>query len=112
MPGSHSVSKPCIRALRVSVSCSVIVSACPTCNRPVTFGGGIEIENGSRSDGIGWKYPRRTHSSYHLSSADFASYCDGMSVRFRVSWAITVGVYEKRSPPRLWEPSMTDPTLG
>ncbi len=46
MPGSHSTSKPRIRARRHSASMIECCSAWPRCRLPVTFGGGITIENG------------------------------------------------------------------
>ena len=44
MPGSHSVSQPCMRARRVSASIIDCSSACPRCRLPVTFGGGMTSE--------------------------------------------------------------------
>ena len=41
VPGCHSTSRPCMRRQRISVSCTVKVSAWPMCRLPVTFGGGI-----------------------------------------------------------------------
>ncbi len=43
VPGCHSTSRPFMRCQRISVSCTVKVSACPMCRLPVTFGGGIMI---------------------------------------------------------------------
>ena len=64
MPGSHSASKPRIRARRVSASIIDCSRACPRCRLPVTFGGGITIENGGLSlVGSAVKYPRSTHRS-------------------------------------------------
>ena len=62
MPGSHSTSKPRMRARRDSASIIVCCSACPRCRLPVTFGGGITIENGGLSlAGSAVKYPRSSH---------------------------------------------------
>ena len=47
VPGCQSASRPCIRRHRISTSCNVIVSACPMCRLPVTFGGGIMMVNGA-----------------------------------------------------------------
>ena len=44
MPGSHSVTYPCIRRRRISASISVWSSAWPMCREPVTFGGGITMQ--------------------------------------------------------------------
>ena len=49
MPGSQSTSKPRMRARRVSASIIDCCSAWPRCRLPVTFGGGITIENGGLS---------------------------------------------------------------
>jgi hypothetical protein len=45
VPGSHSALYPCMRRQRTSASCTTYI-ACPMCSDPVTFGGGIAIENG------------------------------------------------------------------
>ena len=50
MPGSQSVSIPCIRARRTSASIRVCSKACPMCRLPVTFGGGITMVNGGLSE--------------------------------------------------------------
>ena len=44
VPGCHSTSLPRIRSNRHRMSCSVLFSAWPICNEPVTFGGGMTIE--------------------------------------------------------------------
>ena len=46
VPGCQSTSRPRIRSKRASTSCSVLLSAWPICSEPVTFGGGITMENG------------------------------------------------------------------
>ena len=48
VPGCHSASRPCMRRQRISVSCTVKVSAWPMCRLPVTFGGGIMMVKGVR----------------------------------------------------------------
>ena len=40
---------------------------------PVTFGGGITTEYGSRPSGSWWKHPFSSQNLYHLASAAFAS---------------------------------------
>jgi hypothetical protein len=47
VPGSHRLSSPDIRRHRTTTSCTVLLSACPTCSTAVTFGGGITIVYGS-----------------------------------------------------------------
>ena len=47
MPGCQSTSRPRMRSKRTRMSCSVLLSACPMWSEPVTFGGGMTIENGS-----------------------------------------------------------------
>ncbi len=46
-PGTQRTARPCMRRQRQRTSSSVRPSAWPTCSRPVTFGGGITIVNGS-----------------------------------------------------------------
>ena len=46
VPGCHSTSRPCMRRQRISVSCTVKVSAWPMCRLPVTLGGGIMMVKG------------------------------------------------------------------
>ena len=43
VPGTQQAFLPCIRALRTSTSCMVLLSMCPICSTPVTLGGGITI---------------------------------------------------------------------
>ena len=45
-PGCHSTSRPRMRSKRTSMSCSVLLSACPICSEPVTFGGGMTMAKG------------------------------------------------------------------
>mmetsp|Transcript_8051 Transcript_8051/g.30171 ORF Transcript_8051/g.30171 Transcript_8051/m.30171 type:complete len:227 (+) Transcript_8051:2536-3216(+) len=64
-PGSHRVGRPRMRATRAMTSCRVTNMACPMCSAPVTFGGGIAMQNGSPvAFGSGWKHPRDSHQSY------------------------------------------------
>ena len=57
-PGRYKDGSPFIRCQRTIRSSSAIVSACPMCSSPVTFGGGMMTVNGSRSWSIsGVKYP-------------------------------------------------------
>ncbi len=46
VPGCQSTSRPRMRSNRASTSCSVLLSAWPICSEPVTFGGGITMQNG------------------------------------------------------------------
>src|ERR1041384_6491891 len=46
MPGGHSTSYPCMRLSRDSVSWIVWSRAWPMCSEPVTFGGGMTMEDG------------------------------------------------------------------
>jgi hypothetical protein len=60
VPGTHSVSKPCMRRWRTQMSWIVLLSACPMCSTPVTFGGGIMTQYVPREPelaGRGWKPP-------------------------------------------------------
>jgi hypothetical protein len=55
-PGSQSVGSPCIRCHRTSASVIASSSPCPRCSSPVTFGGGMMMQYGSRFGSIrGWK---------------------------------------------------------
>ncbi len=64
VPGCHSASRPCMRRQRISVSCSVMVSAWPTCRLPVTFGGGIMMVKGAALlPGWAANAPSRSHAS-------------------------------------------------
>jgi hypothetical protein len=58
-----------MRFQRVKMSCTVLPSACPMCSEPVTFGGGMTIENGALGAAASaWKYRRAVHSSYQRFS--------------------------------------------
>src|SRR5207237_2397629 len=53
---------------------------CPICREPVTFGGGITIENAGRADfASARKYPFDSHHWYQRPSTSFASYVLEMS---------------------------------
>ena len=62
VPGIHSVLKPCIRFMRIRMSCSVLFRACPRCSAPVTFGGGMTMEYGRRGVGLGVEVAAASHS--------------------------------------------------
>ena len=69
VPGCHSASRPCIRRQRISVSCTVKVSACPMCRLPVTFGGGIMMVKGCAGDvGSAANAPDFSQPSYRRGS--------------------------------------------
>jgi hypothetical protein len=56
VPGIHSAFFPSMRAKRVRISCRVLLRMCPMWSTPVTFGGGITIENAGRgSFSSAWK---------------------------------------------------------
>ena len=75
IPGSHKVSNPCIRFWRITMSWSVVSHACPMCNLPVTFGGGITIEYGlAFLSPLGLKTSSSSHSWYRPSSTALWSY--------------------------------------
>lgn len=64
VPGSHRVGLLHIRAYRVMMSCSVTNIAWPMCSLPVTFGGGMDMENGLPvADSSGWNLPLCSHLS-------------------------------------------------
>ena len=44
VPTCHSVSRPLMRAWRISRSITVLLKAWPMCRLPVTFGGGITMQ--------------------------------------------------------------------
>ena len=48
VPGCQSTSRPRMRSKRHRMSCSVLLSACPMCSEPVTFGGGMTMRVGLR----------------------------------------------------------------
>ena len=49
VPGTQSALKPSIRFIRTRTSWSVMSRPWPMCKDPVTFGGGITIENALRA---------------------------------------------------------------
>src|SRR3990172_8670025 len=79
-PGSHNVGSPIMRCQRTMISSIVAVRACPICNSPVTFGGGMMITNGFLARSIlGVKYPFPIQKAYQRSSALPGSYALGIS---------------------------------
>ena len=72
---THKVLKPCILLYLINKSCKAASRACPMCNFPVTFGGGITIVYDFFVLSIlGLKYPFFSHSLYKLSSKSFGLY--------------------------------------
>ena len=51
VPGTQHAFLPCIRARRTSTSWMVLLSMWPMCSTPVTLGGGITTQYGSRASG-------------------------------------------------------------
>src|ERR1044072_238769 len=51
VPGCHNTSRPRMRSKRQRMSCSVLLSACPMCSEPVTFGGGGPRGGGAAGGG-------------------------------------------------------------
>src|SRR6267143_3203402 len=112
VPGRYKVLYPRIRCQRVRMSISVCSSMCPMCSDPVTFGGGITIEN----TGPGSLASALNSSSFTQKSAHRGSICCG-SYAFAISRAIscTFSVYGRalarpslplrivQSNPRLYE---------
>src|SRR5438045_6961265 len=75
VPGSQSVLNPLMRFQRTMMSCSVMTSAWPMCSRPVTFGGGMTIENfGLSRSRSGVKYSPSSQKRYQRCSKSFGSY--------------------------------------
>src|SRR5687768_5755090 len=73
-----------MRFQRTITSCSVSVNAWPMCREPVTFGGGMTMENeGSRREGSALKKPLSSQSRYQRGSTAFGSYAFA-----RGSWGI------------------------
>src|SRR5699024_799702 len=70
-----------MRFMRVIISCSVVSQAWPRCSFPVTFGGGMTMENGSlllvTSD---LNKPALTQFSYLPSSTSAGLYFFGISI--------------------------------
>src|SRR5216683_2786276 len=112
VPGKYKVLYPRIRCQRVRISISVCSSMCPMCSDPVTFGGGITIEN----TGPGSLASALNSASFTQKSAHRGSICCG-SYAFAISRAIncTFSVYGRalarpsmplrivQSNPRLYE---------
>src|SRR5690606_14270008 len=71
VPGTQHAFLPVMRALRISTSCMVLLSMCPMCNTPVTFGGGITMVYGSLSSGTEQKNFQFILLVYHFSSTSF-----------------------------------------
>ncbi len=67
MPGSHNVVYPCIRRRLARASIRVWSRAWPMCSEPVTFGGGMTMENAGAdaetSAGSAPNSPADSHSS-------------------------------------------------
>src|SRR5947208_7784398 len=64
-----------MRFQRTMMSCSVLTRACPMCSRPVTFGGGMTMENFGRSRSrSGVKNSPFSQNWYQLCSMFFGSY--------------------------------------
>jgi hypothetical protein len=57
-----------MRLQRTRQSCRLLLSACPMCNSPVTFGSGIMTAYGRLASGTAWKYPRAIHAAYQRFS--------------------------------------------
>ena len=83
VPGKYKVLYPIIRCQRVRMSISVCSSMCPMCSEPVTFGGGMTIEN----TGPGAFASALYNSSFTQYSAQRGSICCGSYV-FAISRAI------------------------
>ncbi len=51
-----------------------MVSPCPMCSAPVTFGGGMTMQKGGLSlESSAWKYPFSVQKRYHFDSASRGS---------------------------------------
>src|SRR5580704_9989291 len=83
VPGRYKVLCPRIRCQRVRISISVCSNMCPMCSEPVTFGGGITIEN----TGPGALGSALNSSSLTQYSAQRGSICCG-SYALAISRAI------------------------
>src|SRR5580698_124629 len=83
VPGRYKVLYPRIRCQRVRISISVCSNICPMCREPVTFGGGITIEN----TGPGALGSALNSSSLTQYSAQRGSICPG-SYALAISRAI------------------------
>src|SRR5579862_5687122 len=75
VPGSQSTSLPSMRALRLRMSWIVLLSTCPMWSMPVTFGGGMTMENAGLDDfAFAVKQFCFSQKSYHFSSTACGSY--------------------------------------
>src|SRR3954463_2734635 len=86
-----------IRRQRVRMSWMVTNSACPMCREPVTFGGGMTIENGAF--GIcasAWKYFCSSQKRYHFCSTCWGSYDFGNSFIARLLLLVREGGRKRR----------------
>src|SRR5215469_14044810 len=80
VPGSQSTSLPSMRALRLRMSWMVLFSTCPMWSMPVTFGGGMTMENAGLMDfAFAVKHEFSCQNLYHLSSTACGSYAFGIS---------------------------------
>src|SRR5690349_215588 len=84
VPGRYSALYPRIRYQRVRMSISVCSSMCPMCSEPVTFGGGMTIEN-TGPEVLGSALKR---ASFTQNSAQRGSICCG-SYALAISRAIS-----------------------
>ena len=81
VPGTQHASFPFILALLVSMSWIELLSICPMCRTPVTFGGGITIVKGSLSGfGDDLKHSSSSHFLYHLSSIFWGLYFESKAI--------------------------------
>ena len=86
-PGSQSVGRPRILALRAMMSWRVTNIAWPMWRAPVTLGGGMAIVNGSPvASGSGAKHPRDSHQLYRRSSTSACSKFLLRSAWFAPGW--------------------------
>src|SRR5215472_8657780 len=80
VPGRNSVLYPRMRCQRVRMSISVCSSMCPICSEPVTFGGGMTIENtGPRALGSALNRASFTQNSAQRGSIRCGSYALAIS---------------------------------
>src|SRR6516162_7846782 len=69
-----------MRALRLRMSWIVLFSTCPMWSMPVTFGGGMTMENAGLMDfAFAVKHELSCQNLYHLSSTACGSYAFGIS---------------------------------
>src|SRR6267143_2326859 len=84
IPGRYKVLYPRMRCQRVKISISVWSIMCPMCSEPVTFGGGITIENtGPGAFGSARKSCSRTQNSAQRGSICCGSYVLAISRAIR-----------------------------